>query len=80
MRKEIGFKLSVAYIVLTTLFGLVPDTFVNYGYDYYQFLNIAWLSIPLLLLSFLWFLKNMIRIGRHVFRRSRFGLQWQYNR
>ncbi len=46
--------LAAAYVIGTLLFGWLPDTFFNYGYNYYQFLPAAWLLVPLALLGLLY--------------------------
>lgn len=38
--------LCAVYLALMVCFGFIPDTMVNYGYDYLQFLHPFWLAIP----------------------------------
>lgn len=40
---------AILYLSVTTLFCFVPGTFLNYGYDYYQFLPYGWLVVPIAL-------------------------------
>lgn len=43
--------LVVAYVACAVVFGLIPNTFFNYGYDYFQFLPEAWLIVPVIAVS-----------------------------
>lgn len=46
--------LTIAFIVATVLFGMMPATMLNYGYDYFQFLHPLWLAFPVLATITLW--------------------------
>lgn len=45
-RADLSVPFAVGFILLSTLFGLVPGTFANYAWDYLQFLPAGWLVFP----------------------------------
>jgi len=43
----------IGFIIATTLFGLIPNVFFNYGWNYYQFLPFPLLVFPIALIVYL---------------------------
>lgn len=55
--------LLIAFVAMTTVFGLFPGTMFNYGYDYYQFLNPFWLLWPTISCFAIWWLNKKMPDG-----------------
>ena len=52
--------IAAGFIFLTVCFGLIPETFFNYGYDYFQFLPEAWLAWPVFAIVVLFLFRGSI--------------------
>lgn len=59
MSNEIDKYKFIYFILATTLFGIIPNTFINYGWDYYQFLPVYWFAFPVILTLVLFFIQKI---------------------